>query len=115
MNHAGAAQTGAATELGTGELEPFPDHPQQRRYRRRIGRRRPAVHSEVGGHGFLLANRRQTRESDDGRRTAKGTNPPSVLRRSSSGYPSAAFTRAGLSCNSRMRLPVELTNSLATA
>src|SRR5262249_44244443 len=28
MHHAGAAQTGSATELSPGELQPFPDHPQ---------------------------------------------------------------------------------------
>src|SRR5262245_35536552 len=54
VHHAGTAQTGATTELGAGQLEVFPDHPQQRRCRRRIGRRRLAVHSEVDGHGFLL-------------------------------------------------------------
>ena len=54
MHHAGAAQAGAAAELGAGELEAFADHPQQRRRRRRVGRRRLAVHGEVDGHGPSL-------------------------------------------------------------
>src|SRR6266511_1420022 len=39
-----------AAEFGAGKLEVLPDHPQQRRGRRRITRRRLAVHSEVDGH-----------------------------------------------------------------
>ena len=31
MHHAGAAEADAAAELGAGELELFPEHPQQRR------------------------------------------------------------------------------------
>src|SRR3974377_2023098 len=54
MNHARAAQAGAAAELGAGELEPFADHPQQRRSRRSVARRRLAVHSEIDAHRFLL-------------------------------------------------------------
>src|SRR3974390_59780 len=54
MNHARAAQAGAAAELGAGELEPFAYHPQQRRSRRSVARRRLAVHSEIDAHRFLL-------------------------------------------------------------
>jgi hypothetical protein len=50
MDHARAAQTGTATEFGTGEFQAFPDYPQQRRVRRRIGSRRPAIYSEVCNH-----------------------------------------------------------------
>src|SRR5262245_1141048 len=53
VHRAGTAQPGAAAELGACELEAFPDHPQQRRCRRRVGGRRLAVHSEVDGHGVL--------------------------------------------------------------
>src|SRR3989442_3687461 len=99
MHHAGAAQAGAASVLGAGELEAFPDHPQQRRLRRRVGRRRLAVHSEVDGHDFLLGF------------------PRRALRRGrfEDDYASAALTRAGWNGKSRMRLPVAWAKALATA
>src|SRR4051794_16653561 len=53
VHHAGAAQPGAAAELGAGELEILADHPQQWGGRRRVSRRRLAVHNEVRGHCFL--------------------------------------------------------------
>src|SRR5262249_32827528 len=55
MHHAGAAQAGAAAELGTGQPEILASHPQKRRRRRRVSGRRFAVYNEVRGHGFLLA------------------------------------------------------------
>jgi len=39
-DHAGAAQAGAAAELGAGELELLADHPQQRGVPRSFGMRR---------------------------------------------------------------------------
>ena len=59
VHHAGAAQTGAAAELGAGKLEALPQHPQQRRCRGCVGRRRLAVHNEIGGHGLLPVNRQR--------------------------------------------------------
>src|SRR5262249_240974 len=110
MHHASTAQTGAATELGAGQLEVFPDHPQQRRCRRRIGRRRLAVPCECDGHGFPPLKYVAPREPTN--RPVRSS-PPAFLR--ASPYVSAALTRAGLSGRSRMRLPVALAKALATA
>jgi hypothetical protein len=53
MHRAGAAQAGAASELGAGELEFLADHPQQRRLGRRIGMRRLAVDLKIECHWLL--------------------------------------------------------------
>src|SRR5262245_59153695 len=47
MHHAGAAQAGAAAELGAGELELLADDPKKRRRCRRIRIRRRAVDLEL--------------------------------------------------------------------
>src|ERR1700704_92347 len=115
MHHAGTTKAGAAAELGAGELEAFPDHPQQRRCRRRVGRCRLAIHSEVGGHGLLPGYEHE-------RGASRATRCSFVCRYSlfaihvpSSDHVSAAFTRSGWSGRSRMRLPVALANAFTTA
>src|SRR5262249_34464143 len=112
VHHAGAAQAGATAELGAGELEAFPDHPQQRRSGRRIGRGRLAIHSEARGHALLP----EKANSDGERRMVPPAYPPfTIATPYSLFYVSAAFTRAGLSGRSRMRLPVALAKALTTA
>ncbi len=58
MDHAGAAQAGAAAELGAGELELLADHPQQRGLRRGVDLRRLAVDLELHCHVILQFSRR---------------------------------------------------------
>src|SRR6266545_1381169 len=55
MDHAGAALSNAASKLGPGELELFPDDPQQRRRWRRVGRDSIPVHGKTDRHAALLA------------------------------------------------------------
>src|SRR5438270_6066894 len=50
MHHAGTAQACPATKFGAGQLETFPDHPQQRCLARRLARRRLTVDREIYGH-----------------------------------------------------------------
>src|SRR5262245_51854907 len=53
VHHAGAAQAGAAAELGAGEFQVLTDHPQQWCVRRRLGGRRLAIHVEADRHAAL--------------------------------------------------------------
>jgi hypothetical protein len=50
MYHTGSAQSGAAPELGAGQLELLADHPQQRGIGRRIGVRGLAIDLEIECH-----------------------------------------------------------------
>src|SRR6516165_6147409 len=95
MNHARAAQAGAAAELGAGEREPFADHPQQRRSRRSVARRRLAVHSEIDAHRFLLTccTGVEPAASPPGSYSSQQRTPVSVV------IPSEAFCAAGKSAS----------------
>ena len=56
VDHARSAQTGTAPEFRTGQLELFPNDPQERRLGRRIGTDRLAVDAKLGSHLRLLCS-----------------------------------------------------------